>query len=195
MKLTLQMVLVLGLITLLSGLFLSTLNRWAEPRIEEHRRERIVTAINQLYPGDPAHQQIATYADQQPIYICYDETGDTLGYAFQARGSGYSDEIRLMIGLTPELDNLTGIFVLEQTETPGLGARIAEEDFRESFAELSLDSETPDIRLVQQNPEKTEVAAITGATISSKSVVRIINRSRPQVKRVLQDFGKGGKIE
>ncbi len=186
MKLTIRMTVVLTLIALSSAALLSALNQWAEPRIEEHRRARIVQAINDLYPGEPEHMEIATYAEDIPIYACFDATGDTIGFAFQARGTGYSDEIRLMVGLQKNLQELNGIFVLEQTETPGLGARITEQDFRRHFEGLHFDPESPNIGIVDRDPDDREVQAITGATISAEAVVNIINRALPKVRKKIK---------
>ncbi len=185
MKLSIRMIIVLGIITLLSGGVLSILNNWAEPRIEQHRQQRIIDSINQLYPGQPDHKKIASYAENLPIYACYDDAGETIGFAFQARGIGYADEIRLMVGLDRSLEQLTGLFVLEQTETPGLGAQITEDKFQQKFAELELSADEPSIELVDRDPSAGQVEAITGATISSEAVINIINRALPRIRREL----------
>jgi electron transport complex protein RnfG len=71
------------------------------------------------------------------------------------------------------------MIVLEQLETPGLGAEIDGEKFVSQFRGLAT---RPPISYVKgKAPEKdNEVQAITGATISSKAVVDIINKTIKQ---------------
>jgi len=79
-----------------------------------------------------------------------------------------------MVGLTPDLEKITGIEVLEQVETPGLGGRIGEESFQSQFKNVSVEPEVEYVK--NQEPEKeNQIRAVTGATISSRSVVAIIN--------------------
>ena len=68
--------------------------------------------------------------------------------------------------------------ILESRETPGLGDKIYKDmAFVGNFTELSID---PTIVVVKKNTrsQPNEVDAITGATISSKAVVRIINETQ-----------------
>jgi electron transport complex protein RnfG len=67
--------------------------------------------------------------------------------------------------------------VLESRETPGLGDKIYKDaDFVASFDGLAVD---PEIRAVKKGKKaaSNEIDAITGATISSKAVVRIMNEA------------------
>ncbi len=212
MKLTLRMVAVLAAITLASGALLSSLNQWAEPRVKKHARERIDRAINSLFPGQPEYKEIAEYEKNLPLYVCYDKTGDTLGYAFKARGTGYQGVIELIAAAAKDLSHLQGIKILKQVETPGLGARITEYDaslpprdkadstdlnkfkFRNWFEQVKVGfaGETPPLDYVKNKiPEKeNHVQAITGATISSRAVVTIVNKALKKVKKTLARTGR-----
>jgi electron transport complex protein RnfG len=67
--------------------------------------------------------------------------------------------------------------VLESRETPGLGDKIYKDaDFVASFTDLAID---PVIEVVKKGRGggNNQVDAITGATISSRAVVRIINQA------------------
>ena len=89
-----------------------------------------------------------------------------------------------MVGLTPDLSRITGIKVLEQVETPGLGGRIGEDSFQNQFRGIQTE---PAVEYVKnREPEKdTEIQAITGATISSRSIVSIINKNIQMLKGAL----------
>ena len=69
--------------------------------------------------------------------------------------------------------------VLESRETPGLGDKIyKDESFVSNFEQLSVD---PEIVVVADGRDADhEVDAITGATISSKAVVKIINQANSE---------------
>jgi electron transport complex protein RnfG len=85
--------------------------------------------------------------------------------------------------------------VLESRETPGLGDKIIKDDtFLANFRDLAVD---PEVVVVKAGRSRdNEVDAISGATISSKAVVRIINESNARwIDRVaaLGEAGGGGR--
>ena len=84
------------------------------------------------------------------------------------------DTIKMLAGVQPDMNTLVGIEILESQETPGLGQEIASEKFKSQFNGLRT---TPDITYVknQKPSEPNEIEAITGATISSRAVVTILN--------------------
>jgi electron transport complex protein RnfG len=87
-----------------------------------------------------------------------------------------------MVGVGPDLQEVKGIQILESSETPGLGGKIRGESFKNQFRDLSAVGE---IGLVKSaEPDKGEVQAITGATISSKAVVNIINKELSRVRKI-----------
>lgn len=109
-----------------------------------------------------------------------DNTGSKLqGYAVIVNGPGLWGEIEAVLGFNTSLKKITGIDFIKQNETPGLGARISESWFKEQFR----GREGP-FKLV---PEGTStggqnIDAITGASITSTSVLNIINRTVSEVK-------------
>ena len=106
------------------------------------------------------------------------------GYAFIAEGNGYQGIIKLIIGVDPKFTEIKGMEVLESQETPGLGAEIAGSKFRKQFENLPI---TQKIEYVKnQKPTKpNQIEAITGATISSRTVVNILNERIAVVRKVL----------
>ena len=98
-------------------------------------------------------------------------------------GNGFQGKIKLMIGLTEDLNKTTSIEVLEQSETPGLGTKILEPPYKDQYNGLVT---TPAIKLVKgvepSNPY--EVQSITGATISSRAVVTIVNGGIAKLRAV-----------
>ena len=92
-----------------------------------------------------------------------------------ASGVGFADRIELLIGTDARLTTLTGLYVLDQKETPGLGDYIAQPEFRQRFADRPL---VQLLELVKHEPSSPhEVQAISGATVSSQSVCSIVNEA------------------
>ncbi|EGV52918.1 FMN-binding protein [endosymbiont of Riftia pachyptila] len=90
-------------------------------------------------------------------------------------GPGFQDTIKLLYGYLPEQRKIVGMEILDSRETPGLGDKIfKDKDFVANFDGLAVD---PQIKAVKKGSKSApyEIDAITGATISSKAVVRIIN--------------------
>lgn len=103
------------------------------------------------------------------------QNGQPLGWVVKASGQGYADRIELLIGLDPGLMTITGLFVLEQKETPGLGNKIVLPEWRNQFIGKTTH---PPLRAIKGTPPSPEtIDAVTGATISSRSVTAIVNKT------------------
>ena len=58
------------------------------------------------------------------------EDGRLVGWVTKVSGQGYADRIELLLGLDPSIETITGLFILDQKETPGLGNKIVEPKWR-----------------------------------------------------------------
>ncbi len=185
---TLRLVFTLTLAGLLSGLLIVGAYEITLPRIEANQAAALRKAVFEVLPGTKQMQQlvwkdghlvVAGPAQKAPapgsaIYGGYDQDGKFLGYAIPAAGPGFQDTIQLIFGFDPARQRIVGMQVLESRETPGLGSRIADDpDFHSQFKDLAVE---PEVVLVKGHGDKpNDVDAITGATISSTAVVKIIN--------------------
>jgi electron transport complex protein RnfG len=118
---------------------------------------------------------VATPAPGVPvIYAGYDSLDAFIGYGIPGEGPGFQDTIVLIYGFDPAGNRVIGLEILSSRETPGLGDKIyKDEKWVGAFRDLSLE---PEIKVVKGGADAAnEIDAITGATISSKAVVRIIN--------------------
>jgi electron transport complex protein RnfG len=187
MKTTLHMVATLSAVGLIAGGTLSLVSGWAQPLIDDNEAKVKMAGVMEVVPGGAISKPIAEVVpaavsgagSDLDAYQVVDGQGQVLGWAVVSEGTGFSDKIRLMVGLAPDLSRTLGIKVLKDSETPGLGTRIREGIFpdrffgRESAAPTFLDGA---LKIVKGPPAAPhEVQAITGATISSKAVVRIVN--------------------
>ena len=99
-----------------------------------------------------------------------------IGFVESKMGYGYnkSSTMSLFICIEPDMETLKGIEVLDHSETPGLGGRITEEQFKKQFTGKKL---RPKIMVVRGKKAEgnNEVDAITGATNTSKGIESFIN--------------------
>jgi Na+-transporting NADH:ubiquinone oxidoreductase subunit C len=107
----------------------------------------------------------------------------TVGYVLPASGPGLWGEIDAVVGFNGGLSSLTGVDFTRQNETPGLGARISEEWFKQQFR-----GKTGPFTRVPEGTRTTdprEFDAITGATITSTAVQNILNKTIEAVPSVV----------
>jgi electron transport complex protein RnfG len=182
-KTVIKMILVLVVVGIISGGTLAAVYRVAHPLIEKNKLEELRKAIFVVLPEAKSYKNIKK--GDLVVYQGLDSQGSPVGVAFVAEGNGFQGKIRLMVGMDNELTKIKGLLVLENVETPGLGGRISEEGFQKQFKGVIV---RPQIEYVKNmKPEKSnQVQAITGATISSSSVVKITNS---QIKKVLEVLG------
>lgn len=109
------------------------------------------------------------------FYSVYEASyqGERKGWVVKSKGQGYADTIELLIGLSSDVRTITGLFVLDQKETPGLGNKIIFEAWRRQFIDSPTEKPLVVVKTGAANPG--EIDAVTGATISSKSVTALIN--------------------
>ncbi|MEZ6035449.1 MAG: FMN-binding protein [Planctomycetaceae bacterium] len=140
-------------------------------RIAENTRQRLEKAVLEVVPGGTVSEPVEVSGVQ--MYRVKDDSGACCGWATQAEGRGFQDRIRMMVGISNDGGRVTGLTVLESNETPGLGDRIQQPEFRNQFVGKS--TEHPFTRSRPGVSAAAPVDAITGATISSDAVIDAIN--------------------
>ena len=134
-----------------------------------------------------ARQMSVKKAGTEKFYGVYEAKldGERKGWVIKTKGQGYADKIELLLGLSADLKIVTGLFVLDQKETPGLGNKIITEAWRGQF----IDAPTAEpLTVVKGGASKPgEIDAVTGATISSKSVTSLINSAIEDLRKPLSE--------
>jgi Na+-transporting NADH:ubiquinone oxidoreductase subunit C len=91
-------------------------------------------------------------------------------------------EIGAVLGFDKSLEKLTGIDFIKQNETPGLGARIMDDWFREQFR----GRKGPFVLVPEGTAEgENELDAITGASYTSSFVLSLVNSSVAEVNNLV----------
>ncbi|TET22956.1 MAG: FMN-binding protein [Candidatus Cloacimonadota bacterium] len=192
MNISAHIIIVLTVVCLIAGVSLVYMNQYAEPLIKINVEKATREAIFKVLPGVTDAKKIEH--EGKVIFKGLDEEGKLVGYAFVAQGSGYQGLIKIMTGIDANLEKLTGIDILESVETPGLGAKITKEKFRNQFDGVTV---LPAIEYVKgKEPERpNEIQAITGATVSSRSVVKILNATIAEIREIVKDVETMGEDE
>ena len=97
--------------------------------------------------------------------------GEIIGYTFKITSGGYGGEMVINVGISVE-GKVTGIKIVSHSETPGLGAKAAEEDFQNQYIDKSADSLYQSLKGM---PRNSEIEAIAGATVTSNAVTDSVN--------------------
>ena len=115
------------------------------------------------------------------VFTATDASGAVVGYAFEAYTmNGFSGEIRLMVGFDTE-GTVSGIEVLKQAETPGLGANLAKAD---NVVRKSIEGKKAGELTLKVKKDGGDVDALTAATISSRAYTEVVAAAYEAFKMV-----------
>ena len=131
-----RLVLVLSIICIVAGGILAWINSVTEPQIKAQAELAMEKALQETLPIasefqsdqvllEKVHQ--AGNTNLSKLFIGYRET-EKMGMVFIVDLRGYSSAIRLVIGVSTD-GQITGVKVISQAETPGLGVKITEQEF------------------------------------------------------------------
>ena len=188
----------LGLAGALSGLLLVMVHTWTQPRILAHQARVLREAIHEVLGGPERYETLFILDGQlqtqlpagtdstelDRIYLGYDADGRALGYAIAGAEPGFQDVISLLFGFDPSRGQVMGMKVLDHRETPGLGDKI-EKDSTWLARFAGVEVPLLGVKANRSSGARGEVDMITGATISSRAVIQIINHRLEELQPVL----------
>lgn len=169
MRDTIRLSLILGLICVVSALVLSGVDSLTRRRVEQADESKLVEALALVLPGDHTFEALEGLDDALEGHLgsvteVFAASGeDSPGIAAKARPQGYGGQIDVVVGVTSD-GLISGVQIVSQSETPGLGSEVT----REAFTDQFRGSSSPESVMVRQ--DGGSVDAITGATISSRAV-------------------------
>jgi Na+-translocating ferredoxin:NAD+ oxidoreductase subunit G len=183
MKTIIQMLLTLSILGVIAGGGLALINGWSAPLIAANQKAETERGIFLVQPEGKTYETVDGTGLE--LYKVFLEDNNLAGYSLVYSGNGFQGKIKLIAGITPGLNKITSIEILDQVETPGLGTKITEAPFLDQFRKLDT---APQVNWVKGSPASApnEIQAITGATISSKAVVEIINGGMDRLRTLKQ---------
>ena len=168
------------LLSLVFGGGLAGLQVKLQDRIAANKLAETLGQIPRLVPGAVQGREVTLAG--RTVYRALDDKG-AVGWVIPTSGQGFADRIELLLGVDAGATKITGVYVLDQKETPGLGNKIIEDEWRAQFAGKS--ALNPLAAITSGKAAGSQIDALTGATISSESVCRIVNttlqRLRPEL--------------
>ena len=196
---TFRLVATLAVAGALAGLLIVLVNLHTKPIIDKYKAEQLQLAVYEVLPGVERYDTFylvdgelslalpdgAKESEFKRVYIGRDSSGQATGVAISRGESGFQDVIMVIFGYDPVNNTLSGMKILDSKETPGLGDKIFKDmDFVEQFF---AGPETPllGVKSGAGKGKPNEIDMITGATISSKAVIGIINHALEEWKPVL----------
>jgi electron transport complex protein RnfG len=198
-----RLIATLGVAGFFSGLVLVTVFLATQPLILRNQAEALEAAIYRVLPGSSSRKAFVLEGEslipaeganvgpgQEAVFGAYDDQGELIGYGIPSSGPGFQDTIKLIYGYYPKSANIIGMEVLESRETPGLGDKIIkDQNFLDNFKALSIKPEVVAVKPGTRE-ESNEVDTISGATISSKAVVKIINEGNRRWINLVSQISK-----
>jgi len=163
----------LFLICLVATALLGFTNQITAPKIEQLAIETENNAKKEVLSdaADFSDKMTATLDETEySYYEGLDGDKNVIGYVFTTSAKGYGGDIKVMVGVDKS-GSVTGVSILEISETAGLGMNAKNESFLKQF--LSKNGEISVIK--NGTPADNEISALTGATITSKAMAKAVN--------------------
>ncbi|NLG11664.1 MAG: RnfABCDGE type electron transport complex subunit G [Elusimicrobia bacterium] len=171
---------VILIITVLSGYLLAQVYKITKIRIDEQKQSEEQRLYKEIFPEGEE------FSEEKEYVAVYDGDDRPLGRIYHIVEAGYGGPIVIKAGF--DIDSkIKDVRILEETETPGLGVKIKEKTFLDQFTGKSGNM----LYLKKYNSEGT-IDAITGATISSKAVSDGIIKAQERIER---ESGLNNSIE
>lgn len=187
-----------------AGLLIVSVFQWAQPRIQAHQAEVLRAAVTEVLQG-PARTErfylhgggltsevppVSDTLQVERVFLGYDAGGRPVGYAITGAEPGFQDLVHVIFGYDPLERRLLGMRVLDNKETPGLGDAIVKDaPFVEGF--VGVRAPLVGVKRGAGRGAPGEVDMITGATISSRTVISVINHRIEALHSLLEAHMKG----
>ncbi|MEJ8553159.1 RnfABCDGE type electron transport complex subunit G [Tepidibacter sp. Z1-5] len=176
MKEILKLGVILLIITSISAVILGFTNEATLPAIQEQNEKANIEArksvLAEAKEFEPVEKEVES-AIVKEIYQGLDES-DIVGYTIKTAPKGYGGEVEVMVGIGTD-GTIHGISIGNHAETPGLGAKAADEPFKSQYNGKSIEKNIEVIKT--PGPKENEIVAISGATITSKAVTAGVNEA------------------
>ncbi len=184
---------------------------------EAYRVQEQENARRQVLPGadnaDFEMTETETTLQGRPFvyYTAYETEArnEVIGWTFTAYGSGYSSTIETIVGVVPD-GTISGIEIVFQQETPGLGAKVTEvasentlwavlsgsavdESDARPWFQVQFEGLSADELTVVKSEGEEGILAITGATISSEAVTASVREGLEHLLSLVRENGSNGE--
>lgn len=191
MREMISMIVVLTVLTAVSGGLLAAVKSGTEARIEQQVfKFQLAPAMNDIFgevSNDPAKEkfEIELEGIKYKFFPAKLEDGSK-AVAFETKGKGgYGGDVGLMVGINLGNDQIVAARVTTHAETPGLGDRAKEDpEFVSQFSDIPIDT---NMALKSQNGT---IDAMSGATVTSQAVSNAALQAQDLYKKLKPEILK-----
>lgn len=155
-------IVVLVVICSIVGLLLGAVSNLTLPVITANREAEAWATYSALIPDAPDFAALP--CDVPGVTACM-EAAEGKGYVVTAQSKGYSGPVPMGVAFGPD-GTITSVVGMPNTETPGLGTKVTDQEFSSQFVGRAAEPLAID-----------DIDAITGATISSKAALAAVNEA------------------
>lgn len=190
MREMLSMIMVLTVLTAVSGGLLAAVKVKTEPQIEEQvlkfQKAPAIKAIFADATNDPIKERFNAKAEGIELQIFPSTLADGVkAVAFEAKGTGFGGSIGLMVGVNIDTDEIIAVRVTTHSETPGIGSRAKEDlSFVGQFAGMSMASN------FGTKGQGGDIDAMSGATVTSVGVSQAAVAAQDLYKKLKPEIVK-----
>ncbi len=189
-----SMVVVLTVLTAVSGGLLAAVKKGTDERIEAAVfKFQLAPAMEEIFgdvQNDPAKDKFTLELDgtKYSFYPAKLEDGST-AVAFETKGKGgYGGDVGLMVGINLSNDKIVAARVTTHAETPGFGARAKDDpSWISQFDDKSIDMG------MKIKGDGGDIDAMSGATVTSRAlalaaeeVQKLYKKLKPEIKKQVQ---------
>ena len=177
----LNMVLVLTGVAVIMGGILAYVNHLTEGPIAQQKAKALADGIKNVMgvdelsvaKTDTVRQNVGGKELTYIIYQTQDAQKKDLGAAVESTTSGFGGDLKVLVGFDPE-GKILGYTLLEQAETPGLGAK-ADKWFQKGEKGDIIGKSPAEPLTVSK--DGGQVDAITASTITSRAFLLAVNNA------------------
>ena len=175
-----NMILSLGVITILAGALLGGMYAITKDPIAEAESKQLTASIAEVAPNftnDPEKQKETVKIDNNDftIYPAFENDKLVGAAVLGTTMTGFSGEVTILCGFNAE-GNIKDYRVIRHAETPGLGAKM-EQWFRDPSGARSVIGRNPSVENFTVSKDGGAVDAITAATISSRAFLLVMREA------------------
>lgn len=161
MKKILSLGLLLCVVCACAGMFLAFVYHGAQKRILDNENATLTAYRTKVLPRALRFEQMEQVAN---VFVGYDAQDEIVGRVVLGTTRGYSGPINFIVGVDTN-SAITGVYVMQQTETPGMGTKICEPLFLQQF----IGKQAKSVQM-RKDDRRGSIDAITGATISARAL-------------------------
>ncbi len=179
----------LFLIVGITAFALAVVNELTYRKIDENQSAKINLAMSEVMPAESYSALDMSFDEESGVLAIHeakDGNGNVIGWCVQSRSSGFGGEIQLVVGLDDEA-KVTMVKLISMSETPGVGTKTKAPSFLDGFSGKSgaLTVTKGEVKA------ETEIAAVSGATVSSRAVTRGVNSAISAVTQIISNGAEG----